>query len=81
MPKVVHILSKKVEKVHLWSKSGFLSWKTTENHLLGWLTLYRLVWVEFYRYEKVQKEVLSKSTFSDAQYNKSKSIFILAKKR
>ena len=43
--------------------------------------MYRLVWVEFYRYEKVQKEVLSKSTFSDAQYNKSKSIFILAKKK
>ena len=30
-----------------------LTWKTTENHLLEWLTFYRLGWVEFYRYKKL----------------------------
>ena len=81
MPKVVHILSKKVEKVHLWSKIWIFVMKNHRKTLIRWITLYRLVWAEFYSYGKVQKEVLSKSTFSDAQYNKSKSIFILAKKR
>ena len=39
-------------KTHLAKKVTFLAWKATENHLLGWLTFYRLEWVEFYRYQK-----------------------------
>ena len=48
-----------IPKVHILSKnsvcksnSGFLAWKTIKNHLLGWLTFYRLGWVRFYRYQK-----------------------------
>ena len=51
----------------LLKKSGFWAWQTIKNYFLGWLTFYRLRWVEFYRYQKF-KQAFCQNTFLDKNW-------------
>ena len=54
VPKV-HFCPKN-DLVLLESKSGFLTWKTIKKDFLGWLTFYKLGWVEYYRDQQFKVE-------------------------
>ena len=48
-----------MKKLHFWF--NYESWKNIGNHLLGWLTFYRLGWVEFYRYQKFKIDFVKRN--------------------